>query len=130
MKLKLTAPEKRWVLYGGANSAFTLLVATIMPIYFNYLAEQAGLSGGLSGLLGVAVSAVTLIVALLGPVLGAISDRRGRKKPLFLAALLLGALGCVTLGFVRSWIWFLGVFVLAKVAYSVSLVFTTPCSAM
>lgn len=124
MKLKLTAPEKRWVLYDVANSAFTLLVATIMPIYFNYLAEQAGLSQvDYLAYWGYAVSAVTLIVALLGPVLGAISDRRGRKKPLFLAALLLGALGCVTLGFVRSWIWFLGVFVLAKVAYSVSLVF-------
>lgn len=124
MKLKLTAPEKRWVLYDVANSAFTLLVSTIMPIYFNYLAEQAGLSQvDYLAYWGYAVSAVTLIVALLGPVLGTISDRRGRKKPLFMAALLLGALGCTLLGFMRSWIWFLGVFVLAKAAYSLSLVF-------
>lgn len=124
MKLKLTAPEKRWVLYDVANSAFTLLVSTIMPIYFNYLAEQAGLSQvDYLAYWGYAVSAVTLIVALLGPVLGTISDRRGRKKPLFMAALLLGALACTLLGFMRSWIWFLGVFVLAKAAYSLSLVF-------
>ena len=124
MKLKLTAPEKRWVLYDVANSAFTLLVSTIMPIYFNYLAEQAGLSQvDYLAYWGYAVSAVTLIVALLGPVLGTVSDRRGRKKPLFMAALLLGALACTLLGFMRSWIWFLGVFVLAKAAYSLSLVF-------
>lgn len=44
MKFKLTALEKKWVLYDVANSAFTLLISTIMPIYFNYLADGAGLS--------------------------------------------------------------------------------------
>lgn len=34
MKFKLTALEKKWVLYDVANSAFTLLISTIMPIYF------------------------------------------------------------------------------------------------
>ena len=40
----MTREEKNWVLYDVGNSAFVLLVATIMPIYFNYLAENAGLS--------------------------------------------------------------------------------------
>ena len=44
MKFKLTPLEKKWVLYDVANSAFTLLVSTIMPIYFNYLAGRGGLS--------------------------------------------------------------------------------------
>ena len=44
MKFKLTPLEKKWVLYDVANSAFTLLVATIMPIYFNHLASSAGIS--------------------------------------------------------------------------------------
>ena len=42
--MKLTKEEKNWILYDVGNSAFTLLIATIMPLYFNYLAEQAGLS--------------------------------------------------------------------------------------
>lgn len=42
MKFKLTPLEKKWVLYDVANSAFTLLVSTIMPIYFNYLAGRGG----------------------------------------------------------------------------------------
>ena len=40
--MKLTKEEKNWILYDVGNSAFTLLIATIMPLYFNYLAEQAG----------------------------------------------------------------------------------------
>ena len=42
--LKLTRGEKNWILYDVGNSAFVLLVSTIMPIYFNYLAGNAGLS--------------------------------------------------------------------------------------
>ena len=34
MKQKLTKLEKYWVLYDVGNSAFTLLVSTIIPIYF------------------------------------------------------------------------------------------------
>ena len=42
MKFRLNSMEKKWILYDVGNSAFTLLVSTIMPIYFNYLADQAG----------------------------------------------------------------------------------------
>ena len=37
MKFRLNSMEKKWILYDVGNSAFTLLVSTIMPIYFNYL---------------------------------------------------------------------------------------------
>ena len=33
-KDRLTKLEKYWILYDVGNSAFTLLVATIIPIYF------------------------------------------------------------------------------------------------
>ena len=38
MKFKMTKQEKHWVLYDVGNSAFALMVSTIMPIYFYYLA--------------------------------------------------------------------------------------------
>ena len=44
MKFKLRPLERKWVLYDVGNSAFTLLVSTIMPIYFNTLAGSQGLS--------------------------------------------------------------------------------------
>ena len=43
-KIKLTGLEKRWILYDVGNSAFTLLISTIIPIYFNDLAGRAGIS--------------------------------------------------------------------------------------
>ena len=40
VKTKMTKAERNWVLYDVGNSAFVLLVSTIMPIYFNYLLEM------------------------------------------------------------------------------------------
>ena len=123
MKFKLNDMEKKWILYDVGNSAFTLLIATIMPIYFNYLADQAGISEvNYLAYWGYATSVATIIVAVLGPVLGFASDTKGRRKKIFLVSLLIGALGCVFLGFTQSWIWFLLLFVIAKSAYSLSLV--------
>ena len=124
MKFKLTPLEKKWVLYDVGNSAFTLLVTTIMPIYFNYLAESAGISDvDYLAYWGYATSVCTLIVALLGPTLGAVADTKNFKKIVFSTAMGVGVLGCIVLGFLSSWIWFLGIFVLAKTGYSASLVF-------
>ena len=123
MKFKLNGMEKRWILYDVGNSAFTLLVSTIMPIYFNYLAGKEGISAvNYLAYWGYAVSVSTLIVAVLGPVLGTASDLKGWRTKIFLASLAVGALGCVWLGFVQSWLWFLILFILGKSAYSLSLV--------
>ena len=123
MKFKLNSLEKKWVLYDVGNSAFTLLVTTIMPIYFNYLAESAGISDvDYLAYWGYATSVSTIIVAILGPTMGAVTDFMGWRKKIFLGTLLIGALGCVALGFMQSWMWFLILFVLAKSAYSLSLV--------
>ena len=123
MKFRLNSMEKKWILYDVGNSAFTLLVSTIMPIYFNYLADQAGISEvNYLAYWGYATSAATIIVALLGPVLGTASDTKGRRKKIFLASLLVGSIGCVFLGFTQSWLWFILLFVIAKSAYSLSLV--------
>lgn len=124
MKFKLTSLEKKWVLYDVGNSAFTLLVSTIFPIYFNSLAESAGISDvDYLAYWGYATSVCTLIVAVLGPTLGAVADTKNFKKIIFTTAMSVGVFGCIVLGFLSSWIWFLGVFVLAKTGYSASLIF-------
>lgn len=124
MKFKLTKMEKKWVLYDIGNSAFIMLVTTILPIYFNYLATEAGVSKvNYLAYWGYAASITTLIVALIGPILGTLADTKGFKKPLFLVFVFIGIVGCVTLGFVQSWIWFLGMFIFAKVGFSSSLIF-------
>ena len=123
-KLKLTPAERSWVLYDVGNSAFTLLIATIIPIYFNFLAEEAGLSNvQYLAYWGYAASAATLLVAVLGPVFGTLADTQGYKKPIFLLFLGVGLIGCIALGFAARWLWFLLIFVVARVGYSGSLIF-------
>ncbi len=122
--MKLTKLEKYWILYDVGNSAFTLLVSTIMPIYFNYLAGSAGLSDvTYLAYWGYAASIATLIVAFSGPVLGTLADNRGFKKPIFATALAVGVAGCLALGLAKAWLIFLAIFVVAKVGYAASLVF-------
>ena len=53
MKLRSTKAEKNWILYDVGNSAFVLLSATLLPIYFNSIAADAGIERcAVSGLLG------------------------------------------------------------------------------
>ena len=122
-KMNLTALEKSWILYDVGNSAFILLVSTLIPIYFNSLATAAGVHEDLYlSYWGYAGSLATVLVALLGPVCGTLADRK-MKKTFFLLALLLGAAGCAALGLAPGWFSFLGIFILARVGYSSSLVF-------
>lgn len=124
MKFKLTKSEKSWILYDVGNSAFVLLVATILPIYFNYLAEGGGLSDAeYLAYWGYAASAATLAVAVLGPVLGTLADTKGFKKPIFLFTILVGCIGCVSLGLAKQWLVFLIIYIIAKIGYNGSLIF-------
>ena len=121
---KLSKLEKYWILYDVGNSAFVLLIATVIPIYFNSLAEGAGISPvDYLAYWGYAASVATVIVALIGPVLGTIADTQGFKKPLFAASMAVGVIGCAILSFPRSWLLFLVVFVIAKIGYNASLIF-------
>ena len=65
-KFRLTSLERAWILYDVGNSAFVLLVATLIPIFFNALAEGGGLSSvEYLAYWGYAASAVTVITAVL-----------------------------------------------------------------
>ncbi|MCD7867442.1 MAG: MFS transporter [Clostridiales bacterium] len=123
--MKLTRNEKNWILYDVGNSAFTLLIATILPIYFKYLTVTAG---GLSEVdylayWGYAASITTILVVFLGPVFGTLADTKDYKKPIFTAFVALGAVGCIALGLAAQWLVFMIIFIIAKVGYSASLVF-------
>ena len=122
--MKLTRLEKQWILYDVGNSAFTLLVTTIVPIYFNYLAGNAGISQvDYLAFWGYAASIVTLLVAVSGPIFGTLADNKGFKKPIFVASILIGAVGCLALGLAKQWLIFLIIFIIAKFGYSTSLIF-------
>ena len=122
-KNKLTSLERSWVLYDVGNSAFSLIIATLIPIFFNALAETSGVHEDLYlSYWGYAGSIATILVALIGPVCGAIADRKN-KRGIFLVCLLVGVIGCGLLGTMSGWLGFLAMFILARVGYSASIVF-------
>ena len=123
-KFSLTGLERAWILYDVGNSAFVLLVATLIPIFFNALAEEGGLSSvEYLAYWGYAASAVTIITAVLSPILGTLADTQGFKKPIFILCLVVGVAGCCAMGLAKTWLPFLLIFVFAKVGFSGSLVF-------
>ena len=123
-KSKFTKLEKYWILYDVGNSAFIMLVSTMIPIYFNGLAENANISEvDYLAYWGYAVSVSTLIVAVIGPIIGTISDTKGYRKPIFILFMMIGVICCAGLSLATSWIIFLAIFVVAKVGYSASLIF-------
>ena len=123
-KFRLTGLERAWILYDVGNSAFVLLVATLIPIFFNALAEAGGLSPvEYLAYWGYAASAVTVITAILSPILGTLADTRNFKKPIFILCLAVGVAGCCAMGLAKTWLPFLLIFIFAKVGFSGSLVF-------
>ena len=127
-RFRLTALEKSWILYDVGNSAFILLVSTLIPIYFNSLASAAGINeSNYLAYWGYAGSIATLLVAIIGPICGTLADQRGFKKPIFLLCWILGAVGGAALGAAWSWIAFLVIFVIAGWAITPPTSSTTPC---
>ena len=122
-KTKLTPLERSWILYDIGNSAFTLLVSTLIPIYFNSLAGAAGVNEDMYlSYWGYAGSISTILVAIIAPICGTMSDRKF-KKPIFLLTVVLGCIACAALGVTTHWLFFLGIFILAKVGFHSSIVF-------
>ena len=98
-KFRLTSLERNWILYDVGNSAFVLMVATLIPIFFNALAAAGGLSSvEYLAYWGYASSAVTIITAVLSPILGTVADTKGFKKPIFILCVFVGIVGCCARG--------------------------------
>ena len=121
----LTKSVKSWVLYDVGNSAFTMLACSLIPIWFKELAIGTA-PGQITGdkataYYSLAIAVVTVVVALIGPVLGALADRRDMKKIFFTTTVALGVAGCILNGFATGWMAFLVIYVLAKIFYAASL---------
>ena len=95
----------------------------MLPIYFNDLAAAEGLSDTqYLSYWSIGTALATLIMLVVGPIIGSYSDRKGWRKPIFVAVVLTGALSCLALGIPKWWVAFLLIFVVAKIALNASLV--------
>ena len=117
----MTRPEKSWVLYDVANSAFGLVVVTaVMPIFFKETAAH-GLAPEVStAWWGYANSLSSVILVFLAPAMGAVADYPGWKKRLFALFLALGTLATALFFFTRqgAWLYCLTMFVIARTGWA------------
>ena len=121
---KLNKLEKSWILYDVGNSAFILLVTTLIPIYYKNIATNTGISlSDSTAYYSYALSLSTVIIAILGPILGGIADNNSLKKRLFTFFMMMGVIGCAALSIPKSCILLLVIFVIAKIGFSGSLIF-------
>ena len=93
-----TREEKSWMFYDWANSAHSVIVVTILPIFFNTVAGYTSDAVSSMSTWGYATSIAMGIIALAAPILGAFGDYAGLRKKLFTCFLALGSISCLLLG--------------------------------
>lgn len=90
-----------WMLYDFGNSAFaTTIMAAVLPVFY-YDVAAVGLEESLAtSYWGYSQSIAVLIVAIMAPILGAISDYSAAKKKFLRFFAFMGIIASVLLGFV------------------------------
>ena len=111
-----------WAMYDWANSAFAVIILTaVYPVYFRALVTNAGRSPeDATAYWAYTNSASLLVIALVGPVLGAAADLAGGKMRMLKSALALGVLGSASLAFLGSETFVIGslLFALANLGFT------------
>lgn len=113
-----TKEEKSWMMYDWANSAHSIVVVTVLPIFFMSLFKDN--TGALANW-GSVTSASKFIIALLAPLLGTLGDFKNYKKRLFSLFVAIGVLACLALAgmpFAPKWQLILGFYALSNFAFA------------
>jgi UMF1 family MFS transporter len=118
---------RAWILYDWANSAFaTSIMAALYPPFFRAIAEADGLQPAeATARWGLITGAALLLVAVAGPLLGALADAGGLKKRFLAAFMLVGAATTAAFALLPDANWQLAgaAFALANLGFAGSIVF-------
>jgi UMF1 family MFS transporter len=126
-RLGLHRPELRaWAMYDWANSTFqTTVITAVFPRFFADYAAAGLSTTAATERFAWATTAAAVIVAILGPVLGAIADYRAAKKKLLAISLAIGVVATAMMSLIGrgEWQYAAIVFVIGNIAMAASLVF-------
>jgi UMF1 family MFS transporter len=112
---------RAWCLYDWANSAFaTTVVAAVLPPFFAAIATHSMPAHLATAWWGYASAAAMLAAAVAGPLLGAAADRAGRRKPLLVGCVVIGATATFLMALVPAGQWhgLLACFAIAFIAFA------------
>jgi len=107
-----------WCMYDWANSAFaTTIMAALLPPYFSGVAASNLPKAQATSIWGLSLAFSAALIALLGPVLGAIADHTGTKKRFLQSFLSVAIVFTALLFLVREGDWLMAVifYVLASI---------------
>jgi UMF1 family MFS transporter len=121
-RIGLGRPELRaWAMYDWALSALqTTVLVAVFPIFFVRVAAADLPESSATQALATANTIAAVIVALLSPILGAISDYAAAKKRMLAASMLVGAAAVAGMFFIQR-----GDLTLASTLFVISLVGAT-----
>ena len=126
-RLGLHRPELRaWAMYDWANSAFqTTVITAVFPRFFADYAAAGLPPTAATQRFAWASTIAAVVVAILGPVLGAIADYRAAKKRLLGFSLAVGVIATTMMAFIGrgEWEFAAAVFIVGNIAMAASLVF-------
>jgi len=118
---------RAWTMYDWANSAFaTTILAAVLPVYYSQVAGATLPSASVAtAYWSAGLSLSLLIVAILSPILGTISDIRRNKKPFLSIFLTIGVVATGLLILVDTGDWLLAsiLFVLGRIGFTGANVF-------
>ena len=126
-RVGLDRPELRaWAMYDWAISAFwcTVILAVFPPFFADYAA--AGLAPAVAtARFAWATTIAVTIVAVMGPILGAIADYRAMKKRLLAASMVLGAAATLLMATIGrgQWEYAAALFMIGNIGVAASQVF-------
>ncbi len=126
-RLGLSRPELRaWAMYDWANSAFqSTIITAVFPDFFSSVAAADLPPAVATARFAWATTIAVTIIAILGPVLGAIADYRAMKKRLLALFMVIGVTATLMMAGIDRGEWpsALALFMVANVAIAASFVF-------
>jgi len=121
-RLGLDRPELRaWAMYDWAvSSVQTTIMVAVFPVYFANIAKGDLGESGTTQAIATANTIVAIILAVLSPILGAVSDYVAAKKRMLGASMIVGAAAVAGMFFVQQ-----GDYKLALILFVISLIGAT-----
>ena len=121
-RLGLDRPELRaWAMYDWAvSSVQTTIMVAVFPVYFANIAKGDLGESGTTQAIATANTIVAIILAVLSPILGAVSDYVASKKRMLGASMIVGAAAVAGMFFVQQ-----GDYKLALILFVISLIGAT-----